>query len=288
MHFIQRIAVVGAGTMGEGIALVCAVAGFEVLLYDTRTELANRALVSIRKNLEVSAAKKKIATDAVELALARITAVQELQQLKVDLVIEAVVEQLDIKQALLKELERINTRECILTTNTSSLSVREIAKTLNHPERFAGLHFFNPAHLMRLVEIVEIKACRADVILTLQNLMKRLNKIAVIVKDSPGFLVNRVARPYYLEALKLLEEGTADFQTIDKLLTSAGFKLGPFELMDLIGIDVNFAVTNSIYNAFNKEPRFQPSAIQQQKVGNGELGKKSGRGFYTYSDRLKA
>jgi 3-hydroxybutyryl-CoA dehydrogenase len=200
----------------------------------------------------------------------------------VDLVIEAVVERLDVKQQLFRVLEN-SSKGSILASNTSSLSITEIASGLKYPERFVGLHFFNPATLMNLVEVVRGTSTDDSVVSIMMDFSKSLNKTAVVVKDSPGFIVNRVARHYYVEALKLLEEGVAAHEQIDVLLRNAGFKMGPFELMDLIGMDINFAVTSSLYQAFHQDPKFRPSRIQQQKVMAGHLGKKTGRGFYDYT-----
>jgi 3-hydroxybutyryl-CoA dehydrogenase len=197
-------------------------------------------------------------------------------------VIEAVVEKLDVKQQLFRVLEN-NSKGSILASNTSSLSITEIASGLKNPERFVGLHFFNPAALMNLVEVVRGTSTDDSVVSIMMDFSKSLRKTAVLVKDSPGFIVNRVARHYYVEALKLLEEGVASHEQIDRLLRSAGFKMGPFELMDLIGMDVNFAVTSSLYQAFHQDSKFRPSRIQQQKVMAGHLGRKTGKGFYDYT-----
>lgn len=202
--------------------------------------------------------------------------------LRADIIIEAVIENLEVKQNLFADLEKINTEQTILATNTSSISITQIASALQNPSRFIGLHFFNPAHLMKLVEVISGKQTDPDIALTMMNFSKSLGKTAVEVKDSPGFIVNRVARHYYVESFKLLEEGVSDVEGIDKLLRSSGFKMGPFELMDLIGIDVNFAVTTSVYEGFNRNPKFKPSAIQKEKVDRGFLGRKTGRGFYVY------
>jgi 3-hydroxybutyryl-CoA dehydrogenase len=282
MQVVSRVAVAGAGTMGLGIAQACAAAGFAVILYDIHPTLVDKGLDAIYKNLSVAEEKNKISGDEKLEILARIKGTCDVEQLRADLVIEAVVEELEIKKKLFIVLEAINNSDCILTTNTSSLSINRIAEALNYRERFAGLHFFNPAPVMKLVEVIEGTQTSTAVTASLLHFVKTFDKTPVVVKDSPGFIVNRVARHYYLEALKLLEEGIADHEAIDKLLRSADFKMGPFELMDLIGIDINLAVTNSIYTAFKNEPRFCPSVIQQQKVNAGHLGKKSGKGFYPY------
>jgi 3-hydroxybutyryl-CoA dehydrogenase len=204
-----------------------------------------------------------------------------LHDVKADLVIEAVVENLGVKQNLFREIEKGN-EQAVLATNTSSLSVTQIASVLTHPAHCVGLHFFNPAPVMKLVEVVAGSATDPELIPVIIEFSKKLGKIPVVTKDSPGFIVNRVARHYYLESLKLLEENVSDVRGVDRLLRSAGFRMGPFELMDLIGIDTNFSVTLSLYHAFFEDPKFRPSRIQQQKVTSGHLGRKNGKGFYDY------
>jgi 3-hydroxybutyryl-CoA dehydrogenase len=215
--------------------------------------------------------------------LGNLSIAHKIEDIKADLVIEAVVERLEVKQQLFRVLENNSNCDAIFASNTSSLSITEIAAGLKNPSRFVGLHFFNPATLMNLVEVVRGTSTDDSVVSIMMDFSKSLNKTAVVVKDSPGFIVNRVARHYYVEALKLLEEGVAAHEQIDRLLRNAGFKMGPFELMDLIGMDINFAVTSSLYQAFHQDPKFRPSRIQQQKVMAGHLGKKTGRGFYDYT-----
>lgn len=280
---IKKIAVVGSGTMGQGIAQVCASAGYQVLLYDIQAALLRNAISSLRKNYEALVHKEKMSTADAQAALARIVSVSDFRQLQVDLVIEAVIENLEVKQKFFQEIEKLNDNDCMLLTNTSSIPVTRIGAVLKHPERFAGLHFFNPAPVMKLVEVIRGAATSDGTINLLKDFCTRLNKQYVLTQDSPGFIVNRVARHFYLEPLKIVEEGVADFKTIDTLMKSTGFKMGPFELMDLIGIDVNFSVTQSMYNSFHQDPKFRPSRIQQQKVDAGHLGRKSGRGFYEYN-----
>lgn len=282
---IKKIAVVGSGTMGQGIAHVCASAGYQVLLYDIEAALVKNAISALRKNFETLVQKEKISTTDAQAALARIISVSDFRQLQVDLVIEAVIENLEVKQKFFQEIEKLNDKDCILLTNTSSIPVTRIGAVLKHPERFGGLHFFNPAPVMKLVEVIRGAATSDATIDLLKEFCARLNKQYVLAQDSPGFIVNRVARHFYLEPLKIAEEGVADFKTIDTLMKSTGFRMGPFELMDFIGIDVNFSVTQSMYNSFHQEPKFRPSRIQQQKVDAGHLGKKSGRGFYEYNSR---
>lgn len=279
---IQTVAVVGAGTMGQGIAQVCAMSGYKTILFDIDLNLSQKALVAIGQNLDTAVAKGKLSAEAQQRTTELLIPAKDIFELKVDLVIEAVVERLEVKQQLFAQLESINQGRCVLASNTSSISITQIAATLKHPQLCVGLHFFNPAHLMKLVEVVNGVATDPTVVLQMKNFAQSLSKITVETKDSPGFIVNRVARHYYVEALKLLEEGVADEATIDKLMRSAGFKMGPFELMDLIGIDINFAVTSSLYHSFFQDSKFRPSRIQQQKVLAGHLGRKTGKGFYEY------
>lgn len=282
---VKTVGIAGAGTMGQGIAQVCVVAGFDVLLYDVQSEFILKGISLIEKSLSTAVERGKIQSAEKERALARIKAQPDLQQLKADLIIEAAIENLDVKKKLFTTLEEINSQHCILTTNTSSIPVTQIAAALKHPERFAGLHFFNPAPIMKLVEIISGAGTNNATVELLKQFSEKLGKTAVLAKDSPGFIVNRVARHYYVEALRLLEENVSDINTIDSLMKSAGFKMGPFELMDLIGVDTNFSVTTSIYHAFHQEPKFMPSRIQQQKVDAGHHGRKSGKGFYDYTKK---
>ena len=280
----KKIAVIGSGTMGHGIAQTCAAAEYDVLLYDIEPSLLKAAMSRLQENLDTLAEKGKISADDAKRIIGRITPVTDFRQLQVDVVIEAVVENLEVKQEIFQETEKINGRDCILATNTSSIPISRIGSVLRHPQRFAGLHFFNPAPVMKLVEIVRGAATDDQTIAHLKDLCERLGKQSVVVQDSPGFIVNRVARHFYLESLKIAEEQVADFQTVDSLMRATGFRMGPFELMDLIGIDVNLSVTQSIYDSFHHDPKFRPNRIQQQMVEAGHLGRKTGRGFYTYGD----
>lgn len=279
---IHTIGIVGAGTMGQGIAQVCATSGYTVLLYDVAGGLIQKGISNIEKSLQSSVEKNKISAGQKQGALNSIKSCESLEQLKADLIIEAAIENLDVKRKIFAILEKVNALDSILTTNTSSIPVTQIASALQKPERFAGLHFFNPAHIMKLVEIISGVGTADTTLSVLKAFSKKLGKISVVAKDSPGFIVNRVARQYYVEALKLLEENTGDVKTIDALMRASGFKMGPFELMDLIGVDTNFSVTSSMYNAFHQDSKFRPSRIQQQKVEAGHLGRKSGKGFYDY------
>lgn len=279
---LNTIAICGAGTMGAGIAQVAATGGFTTILFDTRAEALHKAIEQISRNLQIAVEKGKLDAAQKDLILARIHTVNDAQQCVADVIIEAIIENIPAKVALFNQLAAVNSTTTIFATNTSSLSVSDIAKAIVHPERVAGMHFFNPAHLMQLVEIVSGKETDAKVADTLYDLTKLLKKTPVRVKDAPGFIVNRVARHYYLEAMQLASEDVADLTTIDALLEAAGFRMGPFALMDLIGNDINFAVTTSLYEAFNYAPRFKPGELQADKVAKGELGRKTGKGFYNY------
>lgn len=278
---IKTVGVAGAGTMGQGIAQVCALSGFDVLIFDVGADAAKKSIASIDASLQKSIDKGKLSDEAKANALSRIKVCENLDGLKADLVIEAVVERLDVKRELFRIIET-NNAGSILVTNTSSIPVTQIAAGLRERGRFAGLHFFNPATIMKLVEVIQGVETTSETIETLTAFAAKLGKTAVVAKDSPGFIVNRVARHYYVEALKMLEENNSDVTTIDKLMRASGFKMGPFELMDLIGMDINFSVTSSMFHAFHHDPKFRPSRAQQQKVDAGHFGVKSGKGFYNY------
>ncbi len=280
------VAVVGAGAMGAGIAQVAAVGGHRVLLLDNRPEAAEAAVANLRAQLGKLAAKGKLSAAEAEAAGQRLQAAHQLSELaEAGLVIEAIVENLAVKQKLFSDLEALASKDCIFATNTSSISITAIGSALKQPERLAGMHFFNPAPVMALVEVVSGVATAPAVAAALHATATAWGKTAVYAKSTPGFIVNRVARPYYAEALRVVAEGAADPATIDAVMReSGGFRMGPFELMDMIGHDVNFAVTRSVWNAFFNDPRFLPSLIQQELVDAGYLGKKSGRGFYDYRE----
>lgn len=278
------VAVIGAGAMGAGIAQVAAQAGHPVRLLDNRPGAAEQAVAGIRAQLAKLADKGRLSPEAAQAAGDRLSAAASSAELAdAGLVIEAIVENLEVKRALFRELEAICGADCIFATNTSSISVTAIAAGLQAPGRLVGMHFFNPAPLMALVEIVSGLASERQRADTLFDTAAAWGKTPVHAKSTPGFIVNRVARPYYAEGLRLLQEGAADCATIDAVMREAGgFRMGPFELMDMIGHDVNFAVTKSVWNAFYQDPRFQPSLIQQELVDAGFIGRKSGRGFYDY------
>lgn len=282
MKNIKTILVAGAGTMGQGIAQVCAQAGFTVHLFDVQPEFIQRGLLNIDKSLSVLVSKNKL-TQEESVAIAGRIKGTETVDVPADLVVEAIVEEAEAKRKLFAAIEKVVSPSAILTSNTSSIPITQLAASLRHPERLAGLHYFNPAPVMKLVEIISGASTDSTVVEKLQDFVKAIGKVSVIANDAPGFIVNRVARHFYVEALKLVEEGVADHRQIDELLRASGFKMGAFELMDLIGIDINFSVTSSLYNGFHQEPRFRPSRVQQQKVLAGHLGKKSGKGFYEYT-----
>lgn len=282
VHDIQVITVCGAGTMGAGIAQVCAAAGFHTRLFDLSETALQRGYAQVQGNLQKAVDKGKMPQQQMTDVLARLTLCHNLSECTADVIIEAIVEKTAAKVALFNQLAAVNSADTIFATNTSSLSVSEIARQVEHPERVAGLHFFNPAHLMQLVEVVQGEQTSAHVAGLLYVLVKELEKTPVRVKDSPGFIVNRVARHYYLEAMESVANGITDITTADRLLEAAGFRMGPFALMDLIGNDVNYAVTVSLYEAFGQAPRFRPGAMQADLVAKGELGRKTGKGFYKY------
>lgn len=279
---IKTIAVCGAGTMGAGIAQVAAVAGYKTILFDVQAGMPDKARTQIDQQLENAVNKGRMTAAEKGAALDRICFTTALNDCHADLIIEAIVEKLAIKADLFNQLSAINTPDTILASNTSSLSVSAIAAAVAQPERVAGMHFFNPAPVMKLVEIVSGEHTAPQVAVVLYELSQRMGKTPVMVKDTPGFIVNRVARHYYLEAMQIATDGVASYKSIDRLLESAGFRMGPFALMDLIGNDVNLAVTRSLYDAYNGAPRFAPSPLQIAKVEEGALGKKSGKGFYNY------
>lgn len=279
---IKTIAVCGAGTMGAGIAQVAAAGGYRTILFDVQAAMLEKAQQQIAQQLENAVKKSKMTAEEKDAILERIVFTAQVEDCRAELVIEAIVEKLEIKTTLFNQLAAINTPATILASNTSSLPISGIAAGIGHPERVAGMHFFNPAPVMKLVEIVKGKDTAPDVAGLLYTLSQGLGKTPVMVQDTPGFIVNRVARHYYLEAMQIAAEGVAEYKSIDRLLESAGFRMGPFALMDLIGNDVNLAVTRSLYEAYNEAPRFAPSPLQIAKVEEGALGKKSGKGFYNY------
>ena len=278
----STICICGAGTMGSGIAQAAASSGFYAILYELNDEVLEKAKVSIEKNLQSLVEKRKITGNAKEETLNNLRFTNNLHDCLGDVIIEAIIEKPEAKIALFNQLAEINHSETVFASNTSSLSITQIAKGVKNPERVIGMHFFNPATIMKLVEVVKTDLTNEQTTNIIIELAKKMNKTPVICKDSPGFIVNRVARPFYIESLRLAEKNIADFTTIDLLMESTGFKMGPFKLMDLIGNDINYAVSCSVYEQLGEPERLKPSFIQKEKVEKGELGKKTNKGYYTY------
>jgi 3-hydroxybutyryl-CoA dehydrogenase len=282
MSEIRSMAIVGAGTMGLGIAQVAAMSGLQTILFDISQEMLIKAKAQIEKNLSKAVELGKLSEAAKAETLQRLYYAKDLSECKAELVLEAIVERLDVKISLFKRLEELNSPSTIMASNTSSIPITQIGAGLQRPENLVGMHFFNPAHIMKLVEVISGASTQNHVATKVYSLAKQMGKVPVMAKDSPGFIVNRVARHYYVEALKILEENVCDHEGIDRLMESSGFKMGPFRLMDLIGVDTNFSVTTSMYHSFHQDGKFRPSRIQQQKVDAGHHGRKSGKGFYEY------
>ncbi len=277
----RSLVICGAGTMGAGIAQSAAQHGLSVLLFDLSEPVLKKAEEQIRHRLENLVQKQKISATAFDSIVQSIEYSTDISHCKAPVLLEAIVEKLSVKKKLFEELGALNGAASIYATNTSSLSVEEIAVSHPYPSQVAGMHFFNPAPLMKLVEVVTTSYTSAAVVQAVIELAASMGKTPVVCKDAPGFIVNRVARPYYIEALRLAEQGVP-IPLIDELMEAAGFKMGPFRLMDLIGNDVNFAVSCSVYEQLGKPERLRPSAIQEQKVKEGNLGRKTGSGYYTY------
>lgn len=285
-----QIGVIGAGTMGAGIAQVAAQAGHKVVLTDNNAEQLLKAENQINTSLDKLVEKGKIAEAFAQEVKANLSySIHLYEHQDAALVIEAIVENLTVKHELFKQLEQIVSQQCVLASNTSSLSIASIGACLQNPSRFLGIHFFNPATLMPLVEVIPGVATSAEITHSIETLITNWNKTVVVCKDTPGFIVNRVARPFYGEALRIYEEGLADFATIDWAMTQmGGFKMGPFTLMDYIGNDINYTVTETVFAAFYYDPRFKPSFTQKRHMEAGFLGRKTGRGFYDYSENAQA
>ncbi len=279
---IKKIAIIGAGTMGSGIAFVFAQAGFETLLFDMFPAALERANESIDDMLEKAQARKLMDATKAEEVKSLIAYSSDFDSLYADLILEAIVEKTESKVELFRKLALQNDSECIFATNTSSIPITRIAAKVPNPERVVGMHFFNPAHIMKLVEVIAGEATDSKVVDLIFNLCKQIGKTPVLAKDAPGFIVNRVARHFYVEGLKVLEEQVATHDQIDRLVESCGFKMGPFKLMDLIGVDTNYSVTSSMFESFHFDAKFRPSRIQQKKVEAGFHGRKTKKGFYTY------
>lgn len=282
---IKSAGVIGSGTMGRGIAICTASAGIKTVLYDINSDILDKSVLIIEKDLGKSVEKKKISTEKKEEILKNLIFTSEFNDLnESDFVIEAALENMDLKKDIFSRLDELCKSETILSTNTSSLSVTTISTHVKkNPGRVIGMHFFNPANIMKLVEIVKGDFTDEETVTTVKELSKKLGKVSVTARDTPAFIVNRIARPFYGEALKILSEGTASAENTDTVMKNCGgFAMGPFELMDLIGIDVNFSVTKSVYDAYFNDPKYRPNFIQKKMVDAGLLGRKTKRGFYKY------
>ncbi len=282
----MNVGIIGSGTMGSGIAQVAATAGCKVKLFDTNQAVLDKAKVSLEKILNRLIEKGRINADEKNRIQSNISYVDSLKDLAdSNLTIEAIIENLEIKKKVFVELESYVADDCIIASNTSSLSIASIASSLEKPERCVGIHFFNPAPLMKLVEVIPAIQTSKTVLNKSVEVITSWKKTVAVAKDTPGFIVNRVARPFYGEALRIYEEGIADFATIDwSLKTIGGFKMGPFELMDFIGNDVNYTVTETVFTAFYYDPRYKPAFTQKRFSEAGYLGRKSGRGYYDYAE----
>ncbi len=280
---IKTLAIAGGGTMGAGIAQVCAQAGYKAILFDINSDILVRAEESIQQGLKKMIELGKFTQEKVDETLKNLSFINDINLMKADLIIEAIVEKIDVKISLFQQLMELNGANTIYATNTSSIPITQIATKLKYPENVVGIHFFNPAQIMKLVEIIKGVKTDQKIVEIAYKFVLDIGKQPVISADAPGFIVNRIARLYYVESLKALEENVSNIETIDALLESSGFKMGPFKLMDLIGVDTNYSVTESQYHLFNHEARFRPSRIQKQKVDAGLHGKKTKEGFYKYN-----
>jgi 3-hydroxybutyryl-CoA dehydrogenase len=268
--------------MGSGITQVAAQAGFNTIQFDVNAAMIEKSKAGIEKSLQFLVDKQKISSEEKTAIFSRILFTSDIKNCVADVCIEAIIENKAAKIALFNDLALINSEQTIFATNTSSISVNAIAESVANPAMVVGLHFFNPANIMKLVEVVQAKNTDVTVVQTMVAICKQMNKVPVVCKDAPGFIVNRVARHYYLEAMKLIELNLATVENVDAIMEASGFKMGPFKLMDLIGMDINFSVSHIVWEALGKPERLTPSIIQQHKVEAGELGRKTGKGFYNY------
>ncbi len=284
----HQIGIVGAGTMGRGIAVACLLSGFRVSLSDTNATALDSARSSIAESINQLHTKQRITDEQVTHAQKALEISIELSiHTDAHIIIESIIEDRAAKVALLAQIERLTKPDTLLATNTSSISINSLASALEHPDRFVGIHFFNPAYIMKLVEIIPSLHTSKECQDRASAFAKQLGKVPIVVSDVPGFLVNRVVRNYYNEAQRIVTEGAATIEQVDRLLEAVGFRMGPFRLMDLIGVDTNLSVTKSVYEQYFYEPRFQPSRLQQSYVDAGLHGRKSGRGFYPYHDAAR-
>lgn len=282
----MNVGIIGAGTMGIGIAQVAATNGCKVWVYDANAKQVETATVGLEKTLTKLVDKQKISAEKMTEILSNISIATELKDFKdCELIIEAIIENKEIKTKVFTELEKHVSESCVIGSNTSSISITSLGAELQKPERFIGIHFFNPAPLMPLVEIIPSLLTEKSLAEKMYNLMKNWGKTPVIAKDIPGFIVNRIARPYYGEGLRIVEENIATVEQVDDAMKTIGnFKMGPFELMDLIGVDVNFSVTKTVYNEYFYDPKYKPSLLQQRMSEAKLHGRKTGKGFYDYSE----
>ena len=277
------VCICGAGTMGSGIAQAAASSGIYTILYELNDAVLQKAQSSINRNLQSLVEKNKITAEAKEQVLNKLKFTNNLHDCLADVIIEAIIEKTEAKISLFNQLAEINHSETVFASNTSSLSITGFSKGIKNPERVIGMHFFNPATIMKLVEVVKTGYTNEHTTEIIIELVKLMNKTPVLCKDSPGFIVNRVARPFYIESLRLAEENISSFSAIDSIMESTGFRMGPFKLMDLIGNDINYAVSCSVYDQLGRPERLTPSSIQKAKVEKNELGKKTGRGYFDYN-----
>ncbi len=286
---MKKIGIIGSGTMGIGIAQVAATNGCEVFLFDVNTIQTEKSLENLENSLQKLAFKEKISYEKAEEIFNKIKFCTELKELKdCDLVIEAIIENKEIKQKVFTELETYVSENCLISSNTSSISITSLSAELKKPERFIGIHFFNPAPLMPLVEVIPGLLTKENLAQEIYDLMKSWGKVMVIAKDIPGFIVNRIARPFYGEALRIVEENLATVEQVDEAMRTLGnFRMGPFELMDLIGIDINFSVTQTVYKDYFYDPKYKPSLLQQRMSEAKLHGRKTGKGFYDYTENAE-